>query len=331
MHIFDCTLRDGANVVGCGFNAELTEMIIDNLIDCGITTIELGNAYGLGAYEAKPAIAPLDDAGYLEIVSRKASKAELGMFLLYQNATPDRIKKAKEAGLSFLRIGADAGKAANAVAAVKMVKDAGLKCFYSAMKSYVLPADALSEEAVALERAGLDLFTIMDSAGTMLPNEVSDYIIAIKKAVKIPVGFHGHNNLGLSVGNAVAALDAGAEYLDTGLMGMARSAGNCPTELLVGALARKGIDSGCDFYKLCSFIDNNLAPAMKTYNYTSTVAPKDLVLGYAGCHSTFSSLYKKVAEETNVLLYKLIVETSKLEKRAPTEEVIRAVAKELAR
>lgn len=45
----------------------------------------------------------------------------------------------------------------------------------------VLPADALSEEAVALERAGLDLFTIMDSAGTMLPNEVSDYIIAIKK------------------------------------------------------------------------------------------------------------------------------------------------------
>ena len=70
---------------------------------------------------------------------------------------------------------------------------------------------------------------------------------------------------------------------------------------------------------------------MPAGNYTSTVAPKDLVLGYAGCHSTFSSLYKKVAEETNVSLYKLIVETSKLEKRAPTEEVIRAVAKELAR
>lgn len=331
MHIFDCTLRDGANVVGCGFNAELTEMIIDNLVDCGITTIELGNAYGLGSYEAKPAIAPLDDAGYLEIVRRKASKAELGMFLLCQNATPERITRAKEAGLSFLRVGADASKSANAISAVKMVKDAGLKCFYSAMKCYVLPADDLAEEAAALEKVGLDVFTIMDSAGTMLPNEVTEYISALKKAVKISVGFHGHNNLGLSVGNAIAALVAGADYLDTGLMGMARSAGNCPTELLVGALARKGIDSGCDFYKLCSFIDNKLAPAMKEYNYASAVTPKDLVLGYAGCHSAFSNLYKKVAEETNSPLYELIVETSKLEKRAPTEELMRTVAKQLER
>lgn len=330
MHIFDCTLRDGANVVGCGFNAELTEIIIDNLIDCGITTIELGNAYGLGAYEAKPAIAPLDDDGYLQIVSKHSSRAELGMFLLCQNATPERIAKAKSAGLSFLRVGADASNSANAIAAVKMVKAAGLKCFYSAMKCYVLPAAPLAKEAAALEEAGLDVFTIMDSAGTMLPHEVSEYIRTIKQSVSIPVGFHGHNNLGLSVGNAIAALDAGAEYLDTGLMGMARSAGNCATELLVGALSRKGVNTGCDFYKLCDFIDNKLAPLMKSYNYSAAVAPKDLVLGYAGCHSGFFNLYKKVAEETKVPPYELIVETSKQERRAPSEKLIRSVAAALA-
>ena len=115
MHIFDCTLRDGANVVGCGFNALLTDLIIANLIDCGITTLELGNAYGLGAYEAKPSIAPLDDAGYLEIAARYADQGELGMFLLYQNATQERILQAKKAGLSFLRVGANAGAAAKAV------------------------------------------------------------------------------------------------------------------------------------------------------------------------------------------------------------------------
>ena len=331
MHIFDCTLRDGANVVGCGFNAELTRMIIENLIDCGINTIEFGNAYGLGAYEAKPAIAPLDDDGYFNIVKEYSDKAELGMFLLAQNADPSRIQRAKEAGLSFLRVGADAGTAPKAVNAIKMVKDSGMKCYFSAMKCYVLSAEALSDEAVIYENAGLDVFTMMDSAGTMLPQEVTEYVQSVKKKISIPVGFHGHNNLGLSVCNALAALDAGAEYLDTGLMGMARSAGNCSTELLVGALIKKGVESNCDFYKLCDFIDEKLAPAMKEYNYVSAVKPLDLVLGYAGCHSSFTNLYKSVADATGVPLYKLIVETSKIDKRAPSKELMQQVASQLVK
>jgi 4-hydroxy 2-oxovalerate aldolase len=36
MKLMDCTLRDGANVVGKGFSAELTAMIIEGLIKCGI-------------------------------------------------------------------------------------------------------------------------------------------------------------------------------------------------------------------------------------------------------------------------------------------------------
>ena len=35
MKLFDCTLRDGANVVGKGFNAELTKMMIEGLIKSG--------------------------------------------------------------------------------------------------------------------------------------------------------------------------------------------------------------------------------------------------------------------------------------------------------
>ena len=326
MKIFDCTLRDGANVVGCGFNAKLTDLIIDNLIDCGITTIEFGNAYGLGAYEAKPAIAPLNDTEYLESAKKYTSRAELGMFMLAQNAEPDRIRKAKESGIKFLRIGIDAGNGANAVSAIKMVKESGLKCFFSMMKCYVLSVDKLAAEAALLEEAGLDEITIMDSAGTMLPNEVHKYISKICGLVNIPAGFHGHNNLGLSVGNALAALDAGAEYLDTGLMGMARSAGNCPTELLVGALEHNNVATGCDLYKLCNFIDHKLAPAMAEYHYKSVVCPQDLVLGFAGCHSSFLNTFNEVAKNENVPIYKLIVETSKLERRLPDKELITQVA-----
>ena len=60
MNLFDCTLRDGANVVGNGFSRELTLSMIEGLIENGITEIEFGNAKGLGAAETLGAEAPLD-------------------------------------------------------------------------------------------------------------------------------------------------------------------------------------------------------------------------------------------------------------------------------
>ena len=79
--IMDFTLRDGANVVGYGFSAELTKMMIEGLIKSNIKVIEMGNAYGLGAYEANDYKAPLTDIEYLELVQPYLSQAEIGMFI----------------------------------------------------------------------------------------------------------------------------------------------------------------------------------------------------------------------------------------------------------
>ena len=49
--LMDCTLRDGGNVVGKGFNAEITEIVLDCLTACHVPIIEFGNAGGIGAYE----------------------------------------------------------------------------------------------------------------------------------------------------------------------------------------------------------------------------------------------------------------------------------------
>ena len=80
MRIFDCTLRDGANVVGNGFSPELTESMIRGLLGCGIQDIEMGNAKGIGSYD-RGAEAPLDDESYAKLASRYADKGRLGMFM----------------------------------------------------------------------------------------------------------------------------------------------------------------------------------------------------------------------------------------------------------
>ena len=47
MEIMDCTLRDGANVVGAGFSVDLTKLMIEGLLDSHITIIEMGHCTGL--------------------------------------------------------------------------------------------------------------------------------------------------------------------------------------------------------------------------------------------------------------------------------------------
>lgn len=326
MLIMDCTLRDGANVVGKGFDAQMTKMMIEGMIAAGITTIEMGNCLGLGAYEADKSIAPCTDVEYLELIQPYLPQAEIGMFMGYKNASQENIDLAAKYGLKFLRIGANAGDGADACEGIKRVKAAGIKCRYSMMKAYILSPQELAEEAKMLAGCGLDEITIMDSAGTMMPHQVSAYAKAMVEAIGIPVAFHGHNNLGLSVANAIAAAEAGATVFDCGLLGMARSAGNCATELLVATFQRLGWFKEIDLYKLLDFLDGQLIPAMEEQGFHTAVKPYDLILGLSGCHSSFNKRFQDIAKECCVPLYPLVVEASKLDQKAPSEELIRQVA-----
>lgn len=86
-----------------------------------------------------------------------------------------------------------------------------------------------------LQDAGVDKIAIMDSAGTRFPEEAAAYTKALKAAVSIPVGFHGHSNLGLSQANALrggsgtalraSAGQGGGAVLPTGGSGSAAAGG----------------------------------------------------------------------------------------------------------
>ena len=329
MKLFDTTLRDGGNVVGDGFNAELTVSIVRGLLSAGIKDIELGSCKGLGAYERMGATRALSDTEYYSVLSQWVDKGRLGMFVLAGMAREDEIKAAADAGMYFLRVGANAGDGAGSLEAIRMVKKAGLYCRYALMKGYILSPAGLAEEARMLADAGADCVTIMDSAGTMFPAETAEYVRALKSAVSIPVGFHGHSNLGLSQANALAAAEAGADEIDCGLLGMARSAGNCATELAAATLKREGYLPDVDLYGLLDYLDAELIPAMKAYDYHVAVDPTALMLGLSGCHSGFLPLFKKVAAEEGVSLLKLIAEVSAVDRKAPSEELIRQKAAEI--
>ena len=222
------------------------------------------------------------------------------MFLNAKRFEADNVAMAADKGISFLRLGADAGDGKTAYDKAAIIKKHGIKVRYSLMKAYLLTPEELAEEAAGLEEHGVDEVTIMDSAGTMHPTDARAYVEALKARIKIPVGFHCHNNLGLSAANALAAAEHGADILDCGLLGMARSAGNMPTELAVALMHQQGKALDVDLYTLLQFEDQELIPAMEKEGYHTPLKPKDLILGYSGAHSSFMKTFKSVAQDCGV-------------------------------
>lgn len=330
LKLMDCTLRDGANVVGKGFDAKLTEMMLEGLTRAHVDYIEIGNAGGAGAYDVAGFTQALSDEKYLKIAQPYLGKASIGMFLNAKRYEEKYVERAISGGMSFLRVGLDADECDIAMEPIKKIKSLGAKAFYSSMKAYLVTPEEMVATAKKLEAAGLDEFTIMDSAGCMLPDEVARLVELLKKAVSMPIAFHGHNNLALSAANALAAYKSGADILDCGLMGMARSAGNMPTEACVALMQKYGELEHVDAYALLDFIATQLEPHMESaHNYHNPIKPFDLVLGMSGAHSSFGKTFKAVAQEEVVNVYALVVETSKLNRKKPTEDLMRTVAAKL--
>lgn len=328
LKLMDCTLRDGANVVGKGFDAEITALVLKGLYENNIRTIEMGNALGVGAY-AKGSTNALTDEEYFRLAQPYVDKAEIGMFMGWKNGSDEVIASAKNNGLSFLRVGANAGDGQMASEVVKRVKQYGLTCRYSLMKAYVLTPAELAKEAVLLEKSGVDELTIMDSAGTMKPDEAATYVRALKEAVRVPVAFHGHNNLGLATANALAAREAGADVIDACLMGMARSAGNIALEMVVALMQQQGELTDINFYGLLTFLDEELIPAMEKRGFRVPITPVDLIYGLAGAHSSFAKDFHEAAQQYHVNEYKLIMAVSAVNRKNPDKALIEKTAKEL--
>ena len=79
-----------------------------------------------------------------------------------------------------------------------------------------------------MDSYGARVVYVVDSAGALVRGSAAARVQALREALPadVAVGFHAHNNLGCGVGNALAAVEAGATWLDGSLRGLGAGAGN---------------------------------------------------------------------------------------------------------
>jgi 2-isopropylmalate synthase len=91
----------------------------------------------------------------------------------------------------------------------------------------------------AAEDAGADWVVLCDTNGGCLPNEIRRITETARQKLKTKVGIHTHDDIGLGVANALAAIEVGAAQVQGTLNGFGERTGNCNLTSVIPNLAFK--------------------------------------------------------------------------------------------
>lgn len=102
------------------------------------------------------------------------------------------------------------------------------------------PIEDLARVVEAAISAGATTVNVPDTVGYTMPAEYANMIRGLYERVpnidKAIISVHTHNDLGLAVGNSIAAVQAGARQVEGAMNGIGERAGNCALEEVIMAI-----------------------------------------------------------------------------------------------
>jgi len=326
--ISDPTLRDGNHAVRHQLGRDAFINYCQAAEVAGVPVIEVGHGNGLGASSLLVGECKLSDEEILTICRANLKKSKLAIHLIPGFCTiKNDLARAVDLGVDIFRVGCHCTEADITDRHIAFARKSGKEAYGVLMMSHMATPEILLEEAKKMESYGAEAIVIMDSAGAYFPDDVTRRITTLANGLTIPVGFHGHNNLGMAVINSVAAVKAGATIIDGSIRGFGAGAGNTQLEVLIAVLERLGFDTGINLYKILDAADF----AEKEFNPVAPFSsPSSIVSGLAGVFSGFSKQVVRTAEEYGVDPRDIFFELGRRKAVAGQESLIIEVAHQLA-
>ncbi len=251
-HIYDTTLRDGAQQEGLNLTVHDKLAIARHLDDLGVGFIEGG----------WPGANPKDT----EFFKRAQTELKLknAKFVAFGATRRPNVKAADDVLLRALQ---DSGAPVVTLVAkshdrhvdlalktnldenLAMIKDSieflrtgGQRVFLDAEHFF---DGYLSNKAYALEvirvamAAGADVAALCDTNGGMLPDQLSDIVNEVIGSTSARLGIHCHNDTGCAIANSLAAVEAGATHVQGTLNGYGERTGNADLVAIIANLELK--------------------------------------------------------------------------------------------
>lgn len=327
--ISDPTLRDGSHAVRHQLTAKQIAAYAAAAETAGVPIVEVGHGNGLGASSLQVGESLLSDIEMFEAARKNLVNSKLGIFVLPGFATINKdLKMALEIGVDVVRVVSHCTEADITERHISYVRERGKEVYGGLMMTHMVSKEVLIEECRKMESYGAEGVILMDSAGAYLPKDATKKIGTLVRHLKIPVGFHAHNNLGMAVANSIAAVEAGATIVDGTARGFGAGAGNAQLEILVAILERMGYSTGIDLYKILDAVDIaekeliNVIPSPKSIS---------IVSGLAGVFSGFAKHVERIGKKYNVDPRDVFFELGRKKAVAGQEDLIIEVATQLAK
>ncbi len=244
VQIFDTTLRDGEQSPGASMNVQEKVQLALQLERLGVDIIEAGFPVASDQeFEAVSKAAELVKTKSVAALSRAVSgDIERAAKALEKAANPVLHTFIATSDIHIehkLRMTRDL-VLENADKAVRLAKKLVGRVEFSAEDATRSDWDYLVQAAGVAIAAGADVINLPDTVGFTTPDEIREmfqYVIGkTPGADKVVFSSHNHNDLGLAVANALAAVQGGARQIECTINGIGERAGNTSLEEVVMAM-----------------------------------------------------------------------------------------------
>ena len=226
--LIDSTLREGGQTPGVLFTLVQKIAIGRAVAALGIEEIEVGTATPLDA----------DLAPLLAALRQTASPLRLALWCRCRPADirhagrlrPDVLSLSLPASLRHIRVrlGKDQAWVLNRLReSVQLARDLGIACLSLGIEDASRAEPAFFAELIgSAVDLGVGRIRLADTVGVLTPGTTAALVSRQRELHPgVEFGFHGHNDFGMATANAVAALEAGAQWADVTVLGLGERAG----------------------------------------------------------------------------------------------------------
>lgn len=326
--ICDSTLRDGNHAIRHQLGAADIRSYARAAERAGVDVVEVGHGNGIGASSIQVGLAAISDTEMLMTAKAELKTARLGVLSIPGFSTVERnLKPALDCGVDEVRVGTHCTEADVTAQQISLLREMGVAVKGVLMMSHLASAAKLLEQALLMQSYGAEAIVLMDSAGAYTPADVREKVGLLVEHLDAAVGFHAHDNLGLSVTNSMTAVAAGASIVDVTARGFGAGAGNAPLELVAANLHVEKVNTGLRLFEALD------AAELAQDSFVKRVPTNDgvtITSGIAGVFSGFAAPTRRAGERFGVDPRDILMELGRRRVVAGQEDIIVEVAIALA-
>jgi pyruvate/oxaloacetate carboxyltransferase len=254
----DLTLRDGQqSLAATRMTTEQALRVIETISDAGFAYLEVWGGATLDSalrYLNEDPFERLE--AFRDVLGPDAHKIQAlvrGQNLFAYQPYPDDlviafIKQAVDSGVQVLRIFDALNDSRNLQIPLLAGKASGAEVeaalAYTISPVHTVERDVRFARRMAAE--GADSIAIKDMAGILRPWDAVQLYRDLKATISLPISFHSHDTAGVGTFNALLAMMAGIDVIDTCITPFASGPSHPPVELMIVFAEALGLDHGLD-------------------------------------------------------------------------------------